>query len=98
MAAAGWPRRYSRHGHSRPGLFLRTLRQRSRQENTFNYRAKPDSYYEALIRWFVQHHGMAIERSWVRDLPSTIGSIRLTIGAFCHPGAIFSCKRPSFPL
>ena len=50
----GWPRRYSRHGHSRPGLFLRTLRQRSRQENTFNYHAKPDSYYEALIRWFVQ--------------------------------------------
>lgn len=66
------------------------------EENTFNYRYKPDAYYEAVTGWFRRRHGMSVERDWLRELPSTIGSIRLTIGAFCNPGDYILMQTPCF--
>lgn len=66
------------------------------EENTFNYRYKPDEYYEAVASWFFRKHYMKIDRSWLRELPSTVGSIRLTIGAFCKPGDYILMQTPYF--
>lgn len=66
------------------------------EENTFNYRKKPDSYYEAIISWFNRKHGMEVKREWIRDLPSTIGSIRLALGAYCRLGDYVIMQAPYF--
>ncbi|MGM9602153.1 MAG: MalY/PatB family protein [Faecousia sp.] len=66
------------------------------EENTFNYRTKPKAYYEAVAGWFQRRHNMAVEKDWIRELPSTVGSIRLTIGAFCKPGDYILMQTPCF--
>lgn len=65
-------------------------------ENTFNYRFKSDRYYEAVQNWFSRRYGMHTEREWLREIPSTIGSVRLTIGAMCHPGDYILMQSPYF--
>ncbi|MGN0978593.1 MAG: MalY/PatB family protein [Faecousia sp.] len=66
------------------------------EENTFNYRTKPEAYHEAIVDWFQRKHGMAVEKEWIRELPSTVGTIRLTIGAFCKPGDFILMQTPYF--
>lgn len=66
------------------------------EENTYNYRSKPDAYYKAIVSWFQRRHNMAVEGSWIREIPSTIGSIRLTIGAYCKPGDCILMQTPYF--
>ena len=66
------------------------------EENTFNYRKKPDSYYEAIISWFNRKHEMEVKREWIRELPSTIGSVRLALGAFCRLGDYVIMQTPYF--
>lgn len=66
------------------------------QENTFNYRYKPDAYYDGVVSWFHRRHDMTVDPCWLRELPSTIGSIRLTIGAFCKPGDYILMQTPYF--
>lgn len=66
------------------------------EENTFNYRKKPDSYYKAVASWFQRRHGMEIKREWMRELPSTIGSIRLALGAYCKLGDYVLMQTPYF--
>lgn len=66
------------------------------EENTFNYRFKPDRYYEAVQSWFARRYGMQTQRDWLREIPSTIGSVRLSIGALCHPGDFILMQTPYF--
>ncbi|HIY01092.1 MAG TPA: aminotransferase class I/II-fold pyridoxal phosphate-dependent enzyme [Candidatus Blautia faecipullorum] len=65
-------------------------------ENTFNYRKKPAKYYEAIISWFKRRHNMRVDRKWIRELPSTIGSIRLALGAYCRLGDYVLMQSPYF--
>lgn len=66
------------------------------EENTFNYRKKPDSYYAAVMDWFKRKHQMDVKREWIRELPSTIGSIRLALGAYCRLGDYVLMQSPYF--
>lgn len=66
------------------------------EENTFNYRKKPDAYYEAISGWFCRKYDMTVEKEWVRELPSTVGTVRLTIGAFCKPSDYILMQTPCF--
>lgn len=66
------------------------------EENTFNYRLKPEIYHNSLVSWFKKNYDLDIETSSIRELPSTVGSIRLTIGAFCRPGDYILMQTPCF--
>ena len=66
------------------------------EENTFNYRRKPDTYYSAVGSWFHRKYGMEVPREWVRELPSTIGAIRLALGVYCKPGDSVLMQTPYF--
>lgn len=65
-------------------------------ENTYNYRKKPAEYYEAVMSWFARRHNMEIKREWIRELPSTIGTIRLALGAYCRHGDYVLMQTPYF--
>lgn len=66
------------------------------RENVYNYQKKPDSYYEAVISWYQRQYGMKTQREWIRELPSTIGSIRLALGAFARLGDYVLMQTPYF--
>lgn len=66
------------------------------EENTFNYRRKPEEYYEAVAEWFQRRSHMAVGREWIRQLPSTVGSIRLALGAYCRLGDYVLMQSPYF--
>ena len=66
------------------------------EENTFNYRSRPREYTEAIVGWFHRKYALSIEDAWLRDLPSTIAAIRLTIGAYCKPGDYIIMQSPYF--
>ena len=66
------------------------------EENTFNYRSRPREYTEAIVGWFHRKYALSVEDAWLRDLPSTIAAIRLTIGAYCKPGDYIIMQSPYF--
>ena len=66
------------------------------EENTYNYRSKSEAYYDSVVSWFKRKHGLLVEKNWLRELPSTVGTIRLTIGAFCKPGDYILMQTPYF--
>ena len=66
------------------------------EENTYNYRQKSDDYYNAVIGWFHRRHDLEIRKEWIRELPSTIGTIRFALGAFTKPGDHVIMQTPYF--
>ena len=75
---------------------IREATQKVCDENTFNYRLKPRQYHDGIVQWFKNRYQMNIEGDCIRELPSTVGSIRLTIGAFCRPGDYILMQTPCF--
>lgn len=66
------------------------------EENTFNYRKKPEEYYRSVCGWFERNNSFTVEKSWIRELPTTIGSIRLVLGAFARLGDYVIMQTPYF--
>lgn len=65
-------------------------------ENTYNYRMKPNSYYQALISYFKRNYNLEIKKEWIRDLPSTIGAIRLALNIYTKAGDYIIMHSPYF--
>ena len=66
------------------------------EENTYNYRKKSDEYYNAVIGWFERRHNLQIQKEWIRELPSTIGTIRFALGAYAKLGDYIIMQTPYF--
>lgn len=66
------------------------------EENTFNYRYKPDSYYEAVTDWFWRKYGLHVEREWLSNIPGTLGAIHMVIRLFAKAGDYILMQTPYF--
>lgn len=66
------------------------------QENTYNYRAKPDAYYTGIAKWFKEHYNLQVKREWLRQIPCTIGMVRLAMDAYCRRGDAVLMQTPYF--
>lgn len=66
------------------------------EENTYNYRRKSSEYYDAVASWFMRNNNFEVRREWIRELPSTIGTIRLALGAFARLGDYIIMQTPYF--
>lgn len=66
------------------------------EQNVYDYRVVPDSYYEALLGWFLRRYGMEAERDWFDSVPSTIAAIRMAIEALSRPGDAVIMQTPHF--
>lgn len=71
-------RRYHWNGNRRYGFYLYTVYTEStaanREENTYNYRFKPESYFQSVIRWFRENYQLDVKKDWMSNVPGTIGS------------------------
>lgn len=48
-------------------------------ENTYNYRKKSDDYFDTVINWYFRKYELEIQKEWLSNVPSTIGSIRIAL-------------------
>ena len=49
------------------------------EENTYNYRFKPESYFQSVIRWFRENYQLNVKKDWMSNVP---GKRRLCIDAY----------------
>lgn len=66
------------------------------EENTYNYRAKPEEYFQTVIGWYKRKYNCRIEKEWLFNVPSTIGAIRVALGAMTEPGDAVLVQTPDF--
>ena len=60
---------------------------RKRCENpVLGYTRKPDSYYNAIIRWVEDRYGWAIEREMINFVPGIVPGIGMAMNAFTEAG------------
>jgi len=66
------------------------------EENCYNYRQRPDAYYQAVISYYQSKFALHIEKDWISSVPSTIGAIRMALGIFAKPGDAIIVQTPAF--
>ena len=55
-------------------------------QGIFGYTIVPDSYYEAIIKWFDKRHGWNIGHDWIIYTSGVVPAISATIKALTSPG------------
>lgn len=60
--------------------------QRRAQHPVFGYVRVPDSYYEAVIRWFARRHQFSMQRDWIIYTSGVVPAISAIIQALTRPG------------
>lgn len=66
------------------------------QDNTFNYRGIPDTYYDAVIGWYQRVYNFQVKRPWLSNAPGTIGAIRIALDLYGKPGGKILMQTPYF--
>lgn len=56
------------------------------EHGVFGYTRVPDSYYEAVDRWFTRRHGWSISPEWIIYVPGVVPAISAIIKALTVPG------------
>ena len=56
------------------------------EHGVFGYVSVPDSYYEAVIRWFGKRHAWKIEKDWIIYTTGVVPALSAVIKALCKPG------------
>ena len=51
----------------------------------FGYTKVPDEYYESVIAWFKDMHGVEYEKEWFIYTSGVVPAISAIIKAFCRP-------------
>ena len=62
----------------------------------FGYTFVPESYYEAVIRWFSQRHGWTIQRPWMLYTIGVVPAISAVIKALTQPGDAVLIQSPCY--
>lgn len=56
------------------------------KEGIFGYTEVPESYYEAIINWFADRHGLMVKRDWILYTTGVVPAISCAIKAMTLPG------------
>lgn len=52
------------------------------EDNTYNYKVKPDTYFEAIKQWFRIRYDLPIQEEWMSNIPGTIAAVCIAIKKF----------------
>ncbi len=66
------------------------------EENCYNYRQRPASYYQAVVDFYRRRYGMEIQPEWLSNVPSTIGAVRIALEILTRPGDAVIVQTPVF--
>jgi cystathionine beta-lyase len=79
-----------------PEAVTRALRQRA-DHPVYGYTLFPESLYQAMIDWFRDRHGWAIERDWIRMAPGVVPSLHAACLAYAGAGEGVIVQPPVYP-
>ena len=60
--------------------------QRRVEHGVFGYSLVPESYYEAVIGWFLRRHQWQIDRTWIQYTTGVVPALSVVVKAFTQPG------------
>lgn len=69
---------------------------RRSQHGIFGYSFKPDSYYEAFIKWESQRHGWQIKKEWITGSPGVMSGLSILIESLTKPGDNIVILSPAY--
>ena len=76
-------------------FIVEALRRRV-EHGVFGYTRVMDSYYEAVIRWFGEQHGLRLQREWIQYTTGVVPALSAVIKAFTAPGDGVIVQSPVF--
>ena len=59
---------------------------RRAEHGIYGYAEPGDSFYEAIIRWFRDRHGLTLQREWIRYCAGVVPAMSAVIHALAKPG------------
>lgn len=66
------------------------------EDNTYNYRHTPDSYYESVLGFFKRNYNLNASKEWLTDVPGTLASIRMLLDCFTEKNDNVIMQSPYF--
>lgn len=66
------------------------------EENTFNYRAKSEEYYNSIIGLYKRLYDLDIKREWINNIPCTLAILRMLFDMIGKPGDYVLMQTPYF--
>lgn len=66
------------------------------EEGAYGYYKVPDSYYEAFINWEEKHHGLKVEKDWIRFSPGVVSAFNWLVQMMSNPGDAVIVNTPVY--
>ncbi len=66
------------------------------ERNVYNYKVKPETYYEAVSHWFQKKYQLPVQREWMSNVPGTIAAVCIAIKKFSRREDYILMQTPYF--
>lgn len=66
------------------------------EHGVFGYVCVPDSYYEAVCRWFSGRHGWKVEKDWIIYTTGVVPALSVAVKALSRPGEKVILQSPVY--
>ena len=81
---------------STPPFVIEALRERLNHE-ILGYSYRPDSYFDAFIKWVSALHGWNISQEWIEFSPGVVPALNICTLAYTSPGDEIIIQPPVYP-
>lgn len=75
---------------------IREALRRRVEHGVYGYERVPDSYYDAIVRWFDRRHDWHIDRQWIIYTSGVVPALSATIKALTIPGDNVLIQSPAY--
>lgn len=79
-----------------PDFVVNALRERLTHE-VLGYTYRPESYFDAIIRWVERRNGWAIEKEWICHSPGVVPGLNVAVWAYTQPQDRIVIQTPVYP-
>jgi cystathionine beta-lyase len=79
-----------------PDFVVSALRERLTHE-VLGYTYRPESYFDAIIRWVERRNGWTIEKEWICHSPGVVPGLNVAVWAYTQPQDRIVIQTPVYP-
>ncbi|MDD3636089.1 MAG: PatB family C-S lyase [Bacteroidales bacterium] len=66
--------------------FIRQAVIKRAQHPIYGYTFRPESYYQAIMNWFLKRHNWKVEKDWILFSPGVVPAVNFAVLALTNPG------------